>query len=491
MSISVASVADELPIALIFPVTAGSGAVDAQAREATTAIKTYLRDTGKVEAMSYDPESATVRRAIEEHRITSEEATAKTTPELRLKIGKELGVDYVATGVLSYESKIKMNLWVAHVGSRQVWGFDADAEVQSGSRKEISISNAVQSATSRAVSGAADTALKGVKPTAPSQPEPAKVQEDTQPEPVSQPVVESESPEKASTKHIELAEGFVKSGDAASAILEYRRAIDADPKNVDTRIKLATLYSSRQMFSQAQDELDRAQSISPDSDAIKQEVAKLKEVMVSSSGSNSVPARSTAKPATVGVSARINAGDAAWRAQKLDQAEKHYRAAIAADPGNIVAIERLSLLLLALGRFDGVKAEIDRVRGLDPNPDPKVSAERYARLISYVARHIKSFVDEYSKNGSDFDSREITREEYYQKTQGLSTRVESMIRLNEALTPPEAMAKEYRHQSLGLSLMSQACTHLISYLESNKKTDKDNAAIMMSEARKHLLGTSN
>jgi tetratricopeptide (TPR) repeat protein len=498
MSLAAGYAADPLPVALVFPTTVGEGSVAAQAKEATTAIKYYLRETGKLETMTFDPESSVIRRAIEEKKLKLEEVTGKIGPETRLNIGKQLGVDYVLSADISYDAKMKVNLWMARVASRQVWGFEGEAEVAKSSNKGVAISNSIQAATNRVVLAAADTALKDVKPLpAPTEIELPKVEDDaTTPPPAEEAApVKPETPEETAQNHIALAQAYVNSGDVASAILEYRRAIDAVPKKIETRVKLAELYTSRQMFSQAQDELTRAQEIAPDSELVKAEIEKLKAAMTTAAEGQpqtSKPAEETGKtpkPAVRGgIASSIAAGDQAWRAQRLDEAERYYRIAVAADPGSIVAIERLSLLLLALGRFDAVKAEVDRIHQLEPSPDPKVDAERYARLISYVVRHIRAFVGEYDSLALEFANHSITREAYYQKAQSLSTRIAAMVRLNDSLIPPEAMAKEYRHQSLGLSLMSQACTHLIAYLESNKQSDRDNASMMMTEARKHMLG---
>lgn len=477
---------DSQPVAMLFPVTAGSGAMPNLASEATQAVKTYFRESGKIEVMVFDPQSATVRRAIEEHRMKASDLVGVTTPSARLRVGKLVGVDYVVSGELTYGTSMKLNLWMAHVNSGQTWGFDGDAVVESKGKKELIISNAIQTAANRVVSAAGEIALKGVRVSA------AAVASAAQTDPTSSASslnidTEPVTPAVDAGKHVELGDKFAKSGDSASAILEYRRAIDTDPNNVETRVKLAQLYESRKMFTQAQDELDRARIIAPQNEAVLREIEALKSAMADSmSKQKAETTTSPSQQAAPNVQSLILAGDAAWRKLQFDEAERMYRLAAGSAGAGIDAHDRLALLLLAVGKFDDAAAEVGKIGELDQNPDPTAFAQRYGRFQVYLTRHITAALKDYDSNASSFADKRMTREEYYRQMQSMVTRVESIIRFVDVLPPPEPAASARKHQSLGLSLLSQACAHMVDYLESNKPEEKDNAAMMYGEAKKQL-----
>src|SRR5690242_19404004 len=104
--------AADKPIVLLFPV---NGTPSSIATEATQAVKRYLRETGKIDVVDFDTESALVQRALVEHRVTTEDVTGVKTPDTRLHMGKLLETDYVACGDISRTGdKILTSVWFAN-----------------------------------------------------------------------------------------------------------------------------------------------------------------------------------------------------------------------------------------------------------------------------------------------------------------------------------------------------------------------------------------
>lgn len=482
------------PTALVFPVTAGVGAMPDQAAAATQAIRTYFSEGGKLETMMFDPQSSVIRRAMTENGLKAVDLVGTDSPTTRVKIGKLVGVDYVVTGTLKYGSSIKFELWMANVRSQQVWGFEGDGPIAETGKRELAISNAIQMATSRAITGVGEVVLKDVQAS-------AKVMAGAGHDQGTPSLTDIAPAAEDAKAHVQRAEDARKSGDMATAIQEYRRAIDSDPKNVAVRVKLAELYTGRQMYAESLDELSRAQAVDPKNEAIAQELERVRKLRTGvepaqqaqagglSSTDPSNPSRVTVHPSG-GRQSDVSAGDALWRNKNFLEAEKRYRLAVGLDDSSVIAHERLGLLMVALGRFDAAKTEVLKLRELEPKLDAKSSGDRYDRFEGFVVRHIRLMVQEYDTNALGFAGKSLTREDYYAKAQSLSTRVEALIRLNDVLAPSEAGASAYNHQTAGLSLMSQALTHLVTYLESNKKNESDSAAIMMAEARKHVLSGS-
>lgn len=165
LSLSLCS-AGEPPVVLIFPVTAGEGATPAMAGDATQAIKTYLRQIGKAEPVEFDAQSVMVRRAMMEHRINSDDLVGVTTPEARLRLGKLLETDFVATGEITIKDHLSVSIWLGNVKNRQVSRFEGVSPVGRGGDRDRDVYNAIQTAVSGAIHEMAGVVLKDIKPDA-------------------------------------------------------------------------------------------------------------------------------------------------------------------------------------------------------------------------------------------------------------------------------------------------------------------------------------
>lgn len=474
--------AEKRPVALLFAVSPGDGAEPSIASEANQAMKMYLRQTGKADVADFDPESVFIRRAVLEHRVKTDDLVAVTTPDARLRMGRLLGADLVISGDISMkDGQLLMSGWFADVRTGKIWRFDAPAVVSQSGDREISASNAVQSAVSSVVYQFVDKALGEVKldvpvlvPEAAPEGTPADIIE-------SQPVPPAENADA----HLGMAEQLLKSGDMANAILEYRKAINADPRNTETRLKLVRLYTGRRLYTQAVDELARAQQIDPTNEAIRRELVNVYE----QSGSPELAAQvyvSAADRNPNDLASRLAAGDYYRQKNMPEEAEAQYRLAAQIDPSNADPHERLTMLLVSQSLFHDGRKALEALQKLDPNPKPAVLAGRYTRLMEMADRDLQDLLGQYENGARSFTDRKVTREYYYELVRGIGVRVDSISKFLEALTPPEAVTPIHRHRILGCSLMIQACTHTLRYLETNNASEKDNAAILIAEARKHL-----
>ena len=482
LSLAALHAANGLPTVLLFPVAAGDGAQPTVATEATQAIKTYLRQTGKAEVADFDPDSALVRRAVMEHRVKTEQLVGVSTPEARLQIGKLIGTDFAVTGDVSIkDDRVTSSIWLGNVRTRKVWRLEASAGIASAGDRDRAVSNALQSATSTVIYQLAGEALKDIPPDAAAL---APVEEDktTAVNPIEPQVLPPGDEAKA---RLDRAQKFEKAGDDASAILEYRKAINADPRSIETRLALVRLYVQRKMYAQATDELGRAQEIEPDNEAVRRELARVYEDKGAFDKAAEVYTREADRHPNDPAS-RVAAGDYYWRHNKFEDAEKQYRLAVEIDPANPAPHDRLALLLAAQSLFNESRKEVQQLQKLDPNPDPKVMADRYTRLRSLADRDLKALVVQYDNGADSFSDRSMTRESYYELVRGIGVRLGSITHFLEALTPTVGDSSAHRRRILGCNLMSQACAHMLSYLETNKSSERQDAAIFISEAKKHI-----
>ena len=86
------------PTVLVFDSVVGQGASKDLAATATIAVRTYFRETHRVEAVVMNVESPTVARAVLEKKLTLDSITSDTSREHRVEIAKALGFDYAARG---------------------------------------------------------------------------------------------------------------------------------------------------------------------------------------------------------------------------------------------------------------------------------------------------------------------------------------------------------------------------------------------------------
>lgn len=477
--------ADKKPFILLFPVVSGEGASEKLAAETTLAIKTYLRQTGRADVADFDPESVIIVRAIEENRIQSSDLVGNNTPEVRMKLGQLLGVPMVASGdVTDKEGKISVGLWMGNAQNKKVWRSSVAVEIASGGDRARAASNALQSAVSTLTWQLVGDALKDVKPDS--------LPTDVQPAETPEPKVEELDPAQPadnSAATLNRAVQFEKSGDIANAVLEYRKAINADPRNIDIRLKLSQLYTKRKMYPQAIDELERAQKFAPSNENIQSELARIYEERGTPEKAATVYVTQAERNPS-DIKTRLSAGDYYLKQSLYEQAEQQYKLAVQTAPNSPVPHERLAELYASQSKFDECTAEVVLLQKLAPKDDQKTVADRYSRFTTYTDHGLVKLMDQFDSNARDFADRKMIREDYYVKIRQIGIQMDPIAKLLDTLVPPEAAMASHNHRILGCNLISQASSHMLRYLETNKSSESSSASICIAEARKHFAKAS-
>lgn len=482
---SVLHAANKRPFMILFPVIAGEGASTEVGTETTQAIKTYIRQTGKADVADFDPESSLVIRALQENRIQSSDLVGSLTPDSRMKLGGLIGVPMVVSGDVSIkDDKVNVGMWVGDVQTKQIWKTAVAVVISDGGDRDRATSNALQSAVSTMVWQLVGDVLKNVKPNT----SPTDTQQVETPDTKTIEAEPVQAMDKAGA-FLGRAEEFEKAGDVANAVQEYRKALNADPKNIDIRLKIAMLYSKRKMYPQAIDELERAQQIAPTNEKVRTTLAQIYEERGTPAKAATVYVSQADKNPT-DVNARLSAGDYYSKQNLLEESEKQYKLAVQAAPKSVEPHDRLAQLYASQSRFDDCCTELLQIQKIDTKADQKAIADRYDRYIAFADSKLKSLVDQYNSSSSDFDGHRMTREDYYVKIRQIGLDTEPITRLMEALSAPESSTAAHHHRMIGCSLISQAASHMLRYLETNKSQEMSSANICLSEARKHFSKAS-
>jgi tetratricopeptide (TPR) repeat protein len=143
----------------------------------------------------------------------------------------------------------------------------------------------------------------------------------------------SKDPEKVKREYFESAQEFAKKGEVQQAVLQYRNAIQVDPKYGEARLALGTLLMSQQATAPAAyPELIRAADLLPRS-----------------------------------IDAQLRAAEILLLAGKYDDATSRAEKALAIDPKNIRAQLLKANAMAGLKHFDDAIAQVESTIALDPS----------------------------------------------------------------------------------------------------------------------------
>jgi tetratricopeptide (TPR) repeat protein len=132
-------------------------------------------------------------------------------------------------------------------------------------------------------------------------------------------------------KYAKSGDAYMAAGKTAEAIIEYRNAIDKDPRAGDVRVKLADAYLAQGDGAKAIGEYVRAADVLPD--------------------------------ATV----QLKAGKLLLLARRFDDAKVRAEKALAAEPKNVEAQILLANALAGLKDLDGAVKELEEAIQLQPD----------------------------------------------------------------------------------------------------------------------------
>lgn len=460
------------PVLALFEMLPAEGTDRSIADDGGRYLATYLRENGKVEVFQVRPDIAPLRRGIAEGRLTESDLSNMADPTVRRKVASEIGADYSLSGQISLAAgKVVLAVELADSKAGKVWKTSTQAE-SSGTDVATGLTNALRSTTNTVVEKLSMEVFAAL------------------PQVVEKPAAERLTDPTAVTdadtaRRIERANNFMLSGNTAAAINELRRGVNNDPRNPTLRILLAKAYAKRGLYDNATRELNEATRMAPDSDAVLQATAELYETTGSSQDTITFYEGQIAKKPD-NVKLRVSLGDLLWKKARVDDAIKRYEEAAALDPKNVNIQDRLVRCYAAKSQFKESLKHLEIIAKLEPTPDPAKVAERYSALMVVVEAEVKSISTQFDQGAKTYEDQEQTREQYYNLVKSLTLRSDTLAQYLDKVTAPQPLSSAHSHRTLAVSLLSQAGTSMMSFLESNSSEQQNEATLYLSEAKKEL-----
>lgn len=494
---STAAAEAQRPLLLLFDATKGEGAEKEIAATTTKALKTYYRDSMRIEPTIFDREASTVKRAIMEKRLTPDQVASYSSRDERVEVARVLAFHYAGGAEVTVKDNlVEIKLWVTQVdGKNGVW--EANGQAVAAGTGQNDLENAVQCAASAAVIQMTNKAFAELPVVAEREP---LTGNETKMLPV--------EPQRSVTAadYSSKAEEDLEAGNIALAIQQYSQAVSTDPTNVGLRIKLAEAYASKGMFDKAYDELGRATMVGASTEAIDAAKARIEEM---ESGNAAAPAQATAATKndpqesssvvvysapehqivagnSAAAVAKMVEGDNLWNQGKLDAAAAAYKQATMLDPADWRTYERLAIIMASIGIFTDSRIALEALAKVQPEPAPDILKNRYDLLRTAFDKHFTSMLKQYDSESANFSKNIINRESYYSVIKGMSKKLEIMAKFIEVVPVPAVKEKANLRRSIACGLMAQSTGSMLEYLETNDESDKSYADTFATQAKKEI-----
>ena len=471
------------PVVLVFDLAAGVGVSGGFAVQAAQDLKTYLTETNRVDAFRYNSNSPVVERAVIEKSLTREKAVSPMKPEVRVSVAKLFAVQYFTNGDLAVsDNNVDLTLALTEVDTGRKWVSHQRAAVSiaQGGDPKRNLENARRSALRTAVMQIAQDAFATVPAAVPEPPAAA----DLSP-PTLEPAISPD--EKIFADYMARVDRYLKEGNLTSASSELKRAINVNPKALESRIKLADIYLRQMKYDQAIDELRRARELAPENVEVLKSLAAAYEAQGSLSDATAVYEALAAKSKPGETAAlRIAMGDLYWKHAKIGEAVKQYTTAIESAPRDSTPHLRLARVFAAQAQFKDCAREIEASAKLTPEGSPVIDSETFQGFLKIADSEIRAVYAQYQVNEAAYRKQERTREDYHNTARELGDRAAALADFLDKLPSPKEFRVSKRHRVLGLTLFSQGTASLMTFLESDDEDARTESVLYFTEAVKEF-----
>jgi thioredoxin-like negative regulator of GroEL len=475
------------------------------ALKAARAVKDRLDDSNAVTAVIFDPESPLFKRAAQEAKITFGKRR-EVTPDEQIALAKMAGAIYsLAISTQSIPDgggNSEIIVSGIDLDTKKVWSDRAKfmtvgGQQQSSSKQGSGDANAVRAPVSvqqadNSLISAANTIVTRLlngplgdygRVAVPTNllPPPLKNAADTIP------AAEAE----AALAAYDQADVLLAEGDTGGAIVTLRRAISQSPLNPKLRLLLVKAYVAAKRPNEAASEAKRSMQIAPPTDeAGKIEMTRLIAEAFAASGDRD-SARAAYEQVIASqpgaVWARMSLAAIHQAEGRVNLAADQYRAVLKTDPGNKEAATGLAHILAAKGDFKAALAEL--------GPDDETAATPAQRAARHAAATV--LFDEYApqvanlmaQNRQAWEAKTLSREAFYKATSSQQNKITALLAMLRASTPDPAditATKAHTRRIHAATLLAQAATSLVNYLETGNADSGSQAALWLNEFQKEL-----
>jgi len=490
--------ATDAPLVL-FPISAADKAL---ADSATIALKASLKQGQNLQVLEYRPEIPSLRRAVMEGTLTKNDLEA-TDAATRLKVARALEAGFFMTGNVERGAEgVRMAVTAVDTRRGQSYTYNSKADSPTGdaSGALLSVANTVATQFLTQVLNVVPPAAPVVLnlPLPPVTAEGASGEEGDKPVPPAKPVeapapagpdpgiAAKDSLRESAAGYAAQSETLAADGDLAGAIQAMREAVNLAPDDVSYRVRLAKLYTDKNMPEEAAKELERAAALNPASDEARNALAR-ERATAASPGEAVQVYRDTLKSDPKNLEARLALGDALWNEGKPDDAALEYAQAANDHPDQPGPYYRLARLAAARGQFMDATSHVATAKHVQNQDDgAAVEAGLYRSLVQSADMAYYRYREQLDAVEKDYAGRAITRESYDRKVRALLTEVEQLADFLSDLNAPAGYSKAHLHRSLAASLMAQAITSLQEWLRKDEAALKQNAQGFLKDSQAEM-----
>ena len=510
------------PLVVLFPAGQGSGAgISGEKDEgataagrimaATRALRDRLAESNALLALMYSPDSPTFVLAAQQANLDLKtlKSRGELKPEEQYALGKAAGAVYILTvsspKVLTKadeterEGEYEFLISGREVGAKgetgKLWTdkatFFTSYKPKENDKSPLtnkpftvkdaqtSLDSAANTLAVRLLSGplgdygrpaAAPNQLPSAKPkpTAPEEP----------------PVAETDQ----SSAALQQARAQIGDGDNDGAISTLRKAVNRSPLDMSLRLALAKAYLAADRNAEAMQETKRALTLSAADN--REERAEFSRILADSlkKGGDPTGAKEmyrqiiAAQPRAAW--AHIGLGDLLISTGEADAAEKEYRAALEIEPGSQDAAAGVARVHAAKGEYEAALNELT-AGGKSGTPNARQNA-----VISIFNDAAPELARRMQTNREAWEGKRLSRETFYNATQSQSRRAATLLSLLRAAPPadsaPEATRKAHARRILAASLLAQAASSLLSYLDSGDAEAGAQSAVYLDDFQKEM-----
>ncbi len=503
------------PLVVVFGATMGAQGAPVSL-EITAAVMDQLNRSGKVEIITFAPDLPNIARAVLEKRVTKDALDAYWEPKNAAQLAQILKAQYaLCLQGTTTDEKTTVSLELVKAPSGGDWKTSAESVIAPGARSGIARANAISTASSSAVSQILLEAFGGNEPLLPDKPpvvtpaqpdeQPAPVNTTPTPAPTSAekprpatgdkpvPQTATEPPKPAEpardvvaeyNEAMKQVEVYLTKKDMRNAALELRHAINLDPLTVTARVKLAGVYSDLGMNAEAIDECKRALQFSKDNANVLDILLKL-YLADGKFAEAADQCRQIIQMQPNNIQARIALGDISWNQAKIDDAAAAYTDALKVDPKNADAHGRLQKLFAARKMYGDALQHLIALKVPSADTEPNAS-KRYTALAGVIQDEFAAVLDKLDTARRDYDQGKTAREDYYKECKDAASRIDALATYLSTQTAPAGFKEANPHGVLATSLLSQASGYMLTYLETEKASYKEQAALLVNEAKTEM-----
>lgn len=444
--------------------------------EVVEAISEQIIASGKMDVEIFNPENPAMQRKLLEKKVAQAVIDGNAQEENAIQIARAMGADYVLRAYGSVSSSVDVNLEMINVNTNERWTAYAASDIgdHSGPLAQSAKMNAIFNSASVAVSQILISTLGekemikaiGTPPTIPDQKK----------------TIVDEGPRDIQAEvdmYLKKAEDYLRKNNTFGAIDALRKAIDLQPTKVELRMGLAELYEKEGLLDYAIDEYKRALIFdSGNRDLydrlVKMCMAKGKLDEACAFLEDYIRLEPTA------VDAWLTLGDLYWNQSRIEDVEKAYLQAEQISADNPRVQEKLYKLYYAKKQYDLAYDHLMRQKLLLSIDTSDVG--RYLTVSEIIRDEFKKITDDLIADKSDFEKQVISREDFYKNCRDAENRIESLYNFVTNTKVPDKYKEANSHAVFAIGLLSQSCSSLISYFETEKGHYLDESAVFMAEA---------